>query len=65
MHNPLSLLSGSRAGNSMRALTYALLASAAWLPTVWAADKEKTAADYFVHSLPGAPPGPLLKMHAG
>ncbi|KAE8454090.1 Cell death protease [Mollisiaceae sp. DMI_Dod_QoI] len=22
-------------------------------------------ADYFVHSLPGAPPGPLLKMHAG
>ncbi|VCU40973.1 Bgt-60051 [Blumeria graminis f. sp. tritici] len=26
---------------------------------------EKTAADYFVRSLPGAPPGPLLKMHAG
>ncbi|KAI9827027.1 MAG: Cell death protease [Phylliscum demangeonii] len=26
---------------------------------------EKTAADYFVHSLPGAPDGPLLKMHAG
>lgn len=26
---------------------------------------EKTAADYFVHSLPGAPAGPLLKMHAG
>jgi carboxypeptidase D len=25
----------------------------------------KTAADYFVHSLPGAPDGPLLKMHAG
>jgi carboxypeptidase D len=25
----------------------------------------KTAADYFVHSLPGAPEGPLLKMHAG
>ena len=24
-----------------------------------------TAADYFVHSLPGAPDGPLLKMHAG
>ncbi|KAK5663022.1 hypothetical protein OQA88_6437 [Cercophora sp. LCS_1] len=23
------------------------------------------AGDYFVHSLPGAPPGPLLKMHAG
>ncbi|RKF83113.1 Pheromone-processing carboxypeptidase kex1 [Golovinomyces cichoracearum] len=26
---------------------------------------EKTAADYFVRSLPGAPPGPLLSMHAG
>ncbi|KAK0752265.1 Alpha/Beta hydrolase protein [Schizothecium vesticola] len=25
----------------------------------------KAAGDYFVHSLPGAPPGPLLKMHAG
>ncbi|KAK0626294.1 pheromone-processing carboxypeptidase KEX1 [Immersiella caudata] len=25
----------------------------------------KSAADYFVHSLPGAPEGPLLKMHAG
>jgi carboxypeptidase D len=26
----------------------------------------KTAADYFVHSLPGAPEGqPLVKMHAG
>ncbi|GME53438.1 Pheromone processing carboxypeptidase kex1 protein [Neofusicoccum parvum] len=65
MHNPLHSLSGSRAGASMRALTCALLASAAWLPAAWAADKEKTAADYFVHSLPGAPPGPLLKMHAG
>lgn len=29
------------------------------------AQTEKTAADYFVHSLPGAPDGPLLKMHAG
>ncbi|MCJ1369482.1 Cell death protease [Loxospora ochrophaea] len=25
----------------------------------------KTAADYYVHSLPGQPEGPLLKMHAG
>lgn len=24
-----------------------------------------SAADYYVHSLPGAPEGPLLKMHAG
>lgn len=26
---------------------------------------DKTAADYYVKSLPGAPDGPLLKMHAG
>ena len=26
---------------------------------------DKTAADYYVKSLPGAPAGPLLKMHAG
>lgn len=26
---------------------------------------DKTAADYFISSLPGAPDGPLLKMHAG
>ncbi|KAI9753245.1 MAG: Cell death protease [Chaenotheca gracillima] len=26
---------------------------------------EKSAGDYYVHSLPGAPKGPLLKMHAG
>jgi carboxypeptidase D len=33
------------------------------LPAVCAA---KSAADYFVHSLPGAPEGkPLVKMHAG
>ncbi|EMC97133.1 hypothetical protein BAUCODRAFT_87777, partial [Baudoinia panamericana UAMH 10762] len=32
-----------------------------WLPTATA---EKTAADYYVHSLPGAP-SPLLKMYAG
>lgn len=35
----------------------------AMLPSLGTADK--TAADYFVHSLPGAPKGPLLKMHAG
>jgi hypothetical protein len=44
------------------AVVGAIMASALWLPSVVA---EKTQADYFVHSLPGAPPGPLLKMHAG
>lgn len=38
------------------------MATASWLPGVVA---EKTQADYFVQSLPGAPEGPLLKMHAG
>jgi carboxypeptidase D len=41
----------------------ALTAVAGMVPSVSA---DKTAADYFVHSLPGAPEGvPLLKMHAG
>jgi carboxypeptidase D len=36
------------------------------LSAVPAVHAEKSAADYFVHSLPGAPEGkPLLKMHAG
>ncbi|KAL9078208.1 MAG: hypothetical protein Q9157_002861 [Trypethelium eluteriae] len=29
------------------------------------ASAQKSAADYFIHSLPGQPDGPLLKMHAG
>ena len=39
------------------------LLSISILPSMAIADK--TAADYFVQSLPGAPDGPLLKMHAG
>jgi len=35
------------------------------LSTLGVAGADKTAADYYVHSLPGAPAGPLLKMHAG
>ena len=34
-----------------------------WGGSVLAA--EKSASDYYVHSLPGQPDGPLLKMHAG
>ncbi|KAF2184469.1 pheromone-processing carboxypeptidase KEX1 [Zopfia rhizophila CBS 207.26] len=44
------------------ALVCGLLASVSWIPGSSAANKK--AADYFVHSLPGAPE-PLLKMHAG
>lgn len=36
----------------------------AWTAPALAA-ANKAAGDYFIHSLPGAPPGPLLKMHAG
>lgn len=39
-----------------------LILSLLLLPAAYA---DKTAADYYVHSLPGAPDGPLLKMHAG
>ena len=43
------------------ALLGGLLCSLSWLPGSAA---DKTQADYFIHSLPGAPE-PLLKMHAG
>ncbi|KAJ4302354.1 Cell death protease [Collariella sp. IMI 366227] len=49
--------------------------SSSWLPAIIAAfalpwtttlaGADKAAGDYFVHSLPGAPDGPLVKMHAG
>lgn len=42
-------------------LSLAALFSAVWLPVASAQD---SAADYYVHSLPGAP-DPLLKMYAG
>jgi carboxypeptidase D len=42
----------------------ALAATLSWLPIVAGATADKTQADYFVRSLPGAPQ-PLLKMHAG
>ncbi|KAB5577623.1 Alpha/Beta hydrolase protein [Coniochaeta sp. 2T2.1] len=51
-----------------------LLASWRRLPAVMAglafafsglAAADKSSADYFVHELPGAPPDPLIKMHAG
>ncbi len=49
------------------------LLSPQWIALIWVllapmlavVAAEKTAADYFVESLPGAPEGPLLKMHAG
>lgn len=39
----------------------ALLSLSLWPALVMA----KSASEYFVHSLPGAPEGPLPKMHAG
>ncbi|THV50695.1 hypothetical protein BGAL_0140g00180 [Botrytis galanthina] len=49
--------------SSSALLTVWGLLSISLMPSLGQADK--TAGDYFVHSLPGAPPGPLLKMHAG
>lgn len=49
-------------GRTGKLLSICGLLSIAMLPATAVADK--TAADYFVHSLPGAPE-PLLKMHAG
>ncbi|KAL2261405.1 hypothetical protein VTK26DRAFT_4223 [Humicola hyalothermophila] len=47
----------------MRLPTIIAAVAFSWPAIVAAADK--AAGDYFVHSLPGAPEGPLVKMHAG
>lgn len=52
----------SRTGSSWLWLLYTV-AGSLFVQQPVAADK--TAADYFIHSLPGQPEGPLLKMHAG
>lgn len=49
--------------SSLRVVAGALLGLTFWLSLASAADK--TAADYYVHSLPGAPDGDSIKMHAG
>lgn len=43
----------------------ATLLAAIALPWIGTVNALKTAADYFVHELPGAPPSPYIKMHAG
>ncbi|KAF2100670.1 pheromone-processing carboxypeptidase KEX1 [Rhizodiscina lignyota] len=43
-------------------MLFSLFCVLAWLPETMA---QKAAGDYYVHSLPGQPEGPLLKMHAG
>ncbi|CAK7226852.1 Cell death protease [Sporothrix curviconia] len=44
----------------------AIAAATAAVAALWTSGAQAASAgDYFVHSLPGAPPGPLLKMHAG
>lgn len=48
---------------SLRQAACGLLMLASWTWTAAAA--EPAAADFFVHSLPGAPEGSLVKMHAG
>ncbi|KAI1390044.1 alpha/beta-hydrolase [Hypoxylon trugodes] len=48
--------------SSVRVAGAALLGLASWTSIVSA---EPTASDYYVHSLPGAPEGDTIKMHAG
>lgn len=52
----MAILTGSR-------LAVAALAALSWVIPAVSADK--SAADYFVHALPGAPATPFIKMHAG
>ncbi len=61
-HSAIMALGRSLAG-WMRLPTVIAALTFTWTATLAAADK--AAGDYFVHSLPGAPEGPLVKMHAG
>ncbi|KAI0005234.1 Alpha/Beta hydrolase protein [Xylariaceae sp. FL0662B] len=45
-----------------RVIAAALLSLSVWISTAGA---DLSAGDYFIHSLPGAPEGDLVKMHAG
>ncbi|KAI0108162.1 alpha/beta-hydrolase [Daldinia grandis] len=56
MPSPASLWS------SVRVAAGALLGLACWISVTHA---EKSAGDYYVHSLPGVPEGDMIKMHAG
>lgn len=68
LKSPLQTMHFLRQSSSRRRAT-------SWLPAqLWALlglslsvsiAEAKSAADYFVQSLPGQPDGPLLKMHAG
>ena len=55
-------LSCARGASIADVIRWTFLASTLWSLGTLA---DKTAADYYVHSLPGAPDGTLLKMHAG
>lgn len=49
----------------LRVPSVAALFAAIALPWIDMASAQKSAADYFVHQLPGAPSTPFIKMHAG
>lgn len=49
----------------LRAPSVAVILAAFALPWLDAVSAQKSAADYFVHELPGAPKTPFIKMHAG
>lgn len=52
---------GPKVGGAFAMLAWTLSLQLLLSPLAAAA----SAADYYVHSLPGAPDSPLLKMHAG
>lgn len=49
----------------LRVSSAAVLLAAFSLPWLDMVSAQKSAADYFVHALPGAPSTPSIKMHAG
>lgn len=49
----------------LRLPSVATLLAAMALPWLDIVSAQKSAADYFVHGLPGAPSSPFIKMHAG
>ena len=64
----MTMASRSLLGSLPRRLRVTALVAAAVTALSWASVADaagKSAGDYFVHSLPGAPAGQLVKMHAG
>lgn len=62
---PSTIGSATAMASMRRAAGLVAFATLSWMIAVAADSSEKTASDYYVHSLPGAPETPFIKMHAG